>query len=139
MSYRMFAPRAKALKSDSTKSVSAKALKNVSTKGAKSLKSVDGDMSFPVLSGKGSKVMTVGVVHSADGSTSEESARAKTSKNDSTKGGKISKSVESDMSFPMLSSKSSKTTTEYFVHVAESSKSAKSAILFHRFLDVDIR
>jgi hypothetical protein len=134
----MFAPRAKTLKSDSTKSVSAKAAKN-DTKGAKSLTSVDGDMSFPLLSGKGSKVMTVGVVHSADGSTSEESARAKTSKNDSTKGGKISKSVESDMSFPMLSSKSSKITTEYFVHVAESSKSAKSAILFHRFLDVDIR
>ena len=135
----MFVPKAKALKSDSTENVSAKSLKSDSTKGGKILKSVEGDMSFPLLSGKSSKIMTAGVVHSADGSKKEESARAKTRKNDSTKGGKISKAVESEMSFPMLSSKSSKITTDYFVHSAESSKSAKSAILFHRFLDVDIR
>jgi len=134
----MFVPRAKALKSDSTKSVSAKASKNDSTKGGKSSKSVNGDMSFPLLSAKSSKITTTGVVH-ADGTTSEERARAKASKNDSTKSGKMLKADESDMSFPMLSSKSSKITAEYVVDSAEGAKSAKSAILFHRFLDVDIR
>ncbi|KAL3783971.1 hypothetical protein HJC23_013351 [Cyclotella cryptica] len=120
MSYRMFVPRPKAFKSDSTKSVSAKALKTHSTKGGKSLKSVESDMSFPFLSAKSTK----DIFPSAESSKSDESAKSKALKN-APIGGKSFKSVE-------------KITTQDLVNSADGSKSSKSAVLFHRFLDFDI-